>query len=660
MKGPVFVTRLAALGLLGAAIFSGGCGGGEQIFPTGSGGSGGSGGAGATGGSTMQGGSAGSAGSMQGGAAGTTMQGGAAGSTMGECAAASDCDTKYGVAACGGWACNGGTCALAAAGCTDADHDGFGTGASCTCAALDCDDLDTLVGSSAAASCYSGPAGTENTGTCHAGTTTCSAGVWSPCSGEVTPSGEACNNQDDDCNGAVDDGLGMFSCGIGACKAMVAACTNGKAGACVPGPAGAETATCDGADNDCDGVVDENCKQCVPVTPTGNDATANGTFAQPFGTIQAAISYAANNAAAPRLVCVAGGATCNASFTYTSAQGATITMADGVGVVGSYESTNWTQCNNLTTTIAPQTPEGVTFPAAVQKTTALDGFVVNRFNATTTSGVTVNGAKGAILSNVTINNTPTVTSSYGVNVVNGGAATITRSHIDAGIGTSEAIGVRSVGSNVQIDNNCLALDAGGRCDDHCNGGVNPSIRGCVSNCAGTTYAVLLQDSPGSLVQATAMCGNDGQNGASVRIAGDGTGIVIRGNLTDSWGGALDSHGIWMEDCNDAAPWIVDNYVISANGDTQMTRVNAIRAIGACHPVVDSNVQITSGGEGQAGAPIGVYCGVNGQGVASKCVVLGNPRIEGSAFGFRRRRPACAATTAGAIASRTTRSRAAAA
>src|SRR6185436_7809401 len=106
------------------------------------------------------------------------------------------------------------------------------------------------------------------------------------------------------------------------------------------------------------------------------------------------------------------------------------------------------------------------------------------------------------------------------------------------------------------------------------------------------------------------CANDGQSGSAIRIVGDGTGITIRGNLVNAFGGATDSHGIWMEDCGGAAPWIVDNHYIAAAGDTQQTSVDAIRAMGDCHPVIDSNERITGGGEGQAANPNGVHCGAN--------------------------------------------------
>lgn len=615
------------------AVIIAGCGGDDSINVTTRGSSGETGGMGGSAGSggTAQGGNGGNGGN--GGGTAGMGGGGQGGGMVGECTAAADCDKLFGAAPCGNWACNAqnGACEAQSPGCVDIDQDGYGFGMGCMCAGLDCDDNDENVADNAVVSCYSGPAGTAGVGSCQVGTSVCTAGVPGPCVGEVTPSGEACNAEDDDCDGQVDENLGNFNCGIGACATAVNACQNGTVGLCVP-QAGAATdgPACNGVDDDCDGAIDEDCKMCIPVSLAGNDMLADGTFTLPFATIQAAINWAATHNG-PKTVCVAAGAACGANANYTNMNGTTVTMADGVSVLGNYESVNWTRCTNSTTTIRPQTTAGVTFPAAVQKTTVLDGFRIERFQGMTTSGVTIDGAKNAILSNLAIQNAVSVSNSYGVNVVNGGDVLITKSRIDAGTGTAESIGVRSVSSRVTIQDNCLSPDAQGRCDDFCGG--NPSIRGRTQAGTGVTYAVLLQDSPNSLIQSSAMCANDADQGAVLRIAGDGNNITVRGNLINAFGGAQDSHGIWMEDCMGAAPWIVNNHLIASAGDTQQTRTDGVRAIGDCHPVVDSNVRIAGGGEGQASNPNGVHCAANAQGVPSKCVVLGNQLIQGSQFGF---------------------------
>ncbi|MBK9265758.1 MAG: hypothetical protein IPM54_38970 [Polyangiaceae bacterium] len=108
-------------------------------------------------------------------------------------------------------------------------------------------------------SCYSGPAGTENTGQCKSGTSTCAGGVWGACAGEVLPGIEACNGIDDDCNGQTDDGFPSITCGEGACQVMIEGCIDGMVPTCEPGEPMPET--CDGTDENCDGVIDDgiNC-----------------------------------------------------------------------------------------------------------------------------------------------------------------------------------------------------------------------------------------------------------------------------------------------------------------------------------------------------------------------------------------------------------------
>jgi hypothetical protein len=115
-------------------------------------------------------------------------------------------------------------------------------------------------------SCYSGPMGTESVGTCKAGIQTCTGGTYGPCSGEVVPAAETCDGVDNDCNGQVDDMLGQSSCGVGACMVMVDNCVNGQPVDCVPGMPSAEV--CDGIDNDCNGETDEADPQLNEVCAT--------------------------------------------------------------------------------------------------------------------------------------------------------------------------------------------------------------------------------------------------------------------------------------------------------------------------------------------------------------------------------------------------------
>ena len=94
------------------------------------------------------------------------------------------------------------------------------------------------------------------------GHTECVDGV-SGCSGaEAGEIDDACDGIDDDCDGQVDEGyVPDASCGQGACAdaATASSCVDGIEAPCAPGPQVAEDdGSCDGVDDDCDGLVDED------------------------------------------------------------------------------------------------------------------------------------------------------------------------------------------------------------------------------------------------------------------------------------------------------------------------------------------------------------------------------------------------------------------
>ena len=68
---------------------------------------------------------------------------------------------------------------------------------------------------------------------------------------------EVCDGIDNDCNEEIDDGFGFLTCGKGVCLHKVALCLDGKLQACDP-LEGIAFEVCDGLDNDCDGLVDED------------------------------------------------------------------------------------------------------------------------------------------------------------------------------------------------------------------------------------------------------------------------------------------------------------------------------------------------------------------------------------------------------------------
>ncbi|MCB9729139.1 MAG: hypothetical protein H6746_11760 [Deltaproteobacteria bacterium] len=121
------------------------------------------------------------------------------------------------------------------------------------------------------------------------GTTTCATGdVTDTCTPGEPAASDPCNGVDDDCDGITDEDFvsASTSCGLGVCQRDGAtSCVGGVVvNDCLPGPpAGAET--CDGEDEDCDGETDEDA--ALPPAPTcGEGACATvGTIQCVSGTL---------------------------------------------------------------------------------------------------------------------------------------------------------------------------------------------------------------------------------------------------------------------------------------------------------------------------------------------------------------------------------------
>ncbi|MDO8556043.1 MAG: MopE-related protein [Nanoarchaeota archaeon] len=136
--------------------------------------------------------------------------------------------------------------------------------------------LFVVTGIVIAATCTSGETrscGSSSVGDCRLGQQECVNGSWSLCRGAVYASVESCfDEHDNDCDGLVDENCqcvdgAQESCGnssIGICKLGTRSCMNNSWSACSGAILPLPSDICnDGFDNDCDGFVDEQC-QALP------------------------------------------------------------------------------------------------------------------------------------------------------------------------------------------------------------------------------------------------------------------------------------------------------------------------------------------------------------------------------------------------------------
>ncbi|MDB4985234.1 MAG: putative lipoprotein [Myxococcaceae bacterium] len=172
-----------------------------------------------------------------------------------------------------------------------------------------------------------------------------------------------CDGVDDNCNGMADENYTPLACGVGYCRSTskASSCTAGVETSCTPGAAlRATDATCDGVDDNCSGVADENyatnsscgvgyCKAhntpskcasgvetlCKPSAPlSANDATADGIDDDCDGMVD-------EDACVPRTDTYSFRAAVYSLIPPTGCTKATVKLWGGAGSTGSDDTGSW-------------------------------------------------------------------------------------------------------------------------------------------------------------------------------------------------------------------------------------------------------------------------------------------------------------------------------
>ncbi|MFH0869253.1 MAG: MopE-related protein [archaeon] len=190
-------------------------------------------------------------------------------------------------------ACNSGACAitLCVQGFNDTDRN-FANG----CEA----EINVACAPQEIQSCYTGPANTTGVGPCKAGTKTCAANgkSWGACANETKPATETCNGIDDNCDGMIDNMTESMSCGDGICAggAQTRTCADGNysAWSACSTDSKKTTETCNGLDDDCNGVID-NGMTPLKAFYKDNDGDSFGNKKYPIQACAAPPNYANNS-----------------------------------------------------------------------------------------------------------------------------------------------------------------------------------------------------------------------------------------------------------------------------------------------------------------------------------------------------------------------------
>ncbi len=484
-----------------------------------------------------------------------------------------------------------------------------------------CEPMDTV-------SCYDGDSTQRGAGSCVEGISRCIDGKWTPCEGQVVAEPEFCDARDNDCDGQTDDDIEPLRCGFGACETEQEACVGGEIATC-PAPAPAPE-SCNGVDDDCDGVVDELAECCDIFVSPGGRAGAAGSKDDPLSTVGDAIALARDRGGA-RIVCLASdrsGGECREHIYRED-----IVMEDGVSLHGGFDPETWIAGEGCPTVLlADAADRGLTFGAKITGVTALSSLIVRARDDETapTAAITIRGATGAVLQNVTVTGASAGGETVGVDIGEDASVVITGGSILGGGGADSSVGILVVNSRLDLRGVCGGPLAEGHeaCESGCDGG---GVRGALDDTPLSAIGIRLENAGGSVIEQSSVCAGATERARGIDIEGDAEGLRIARSTVRA-AGAEESAALHLASCGGASPRIRLNPAIIADGPSEGgTRYQGIRVSGDCHPVIVRNTSII-GAEATVtdGSAAGIACTEDDDGVPSRCIVALNDHIAGSA------------------------------
>lgn len=167
---------------------------------------------------------------------------------------------------------------------------GFGIGSTCLVGTGACQRLGLVVCNGPASTTCSAIPGLPSTEVCNGIDDNCNGSADEGLSCSCVPKPEICDGIDNDCNGSVDELFPISTVcqvGIGACQRFgVIICKMDGSAGCTTNPGTPGVETCNGIDDDCDGLVDNglSCPVCAPSTEVCNgiDDNCNSTVDEGF------------------------------------------------------------------------------------------------------------------------------------------------------------------------------------------------------------------------------------------------------------------------------------------------------------------------------------------------------------------------------------------